>query len=196
MVILSNSAKEKVLSVTFDEAYNYFTTHKDWFMNQMLYLSTHAKTCYTIVYGQSPTLMGLFDSGFDKICGLDPFHVFTTDPSMVRFLKDQPVDFSEDTLNALYQFDKERMDCALINRSLEMMSPEQSRGALIGLHKRLVSRGRVLVVLERSLCVKEHLELLDEAYFEQLINPYFMMESIEEISVEALRYKVYKMRAI
>lgn len=196
MVILSNSAKETVLSVTFDEAYDYYTAHKDWFMNQMLYLSTHAKTCYTIVYGHSPAILGLLSSEFEKICGLDPFHVFTTDASMVQFLKDKPVDFTEDTLNALYQFDKERMDCALINRSLEMMTPEQSRGALIGLHKRLVSRGRVLVVLERGLCVKEHLELLDEAYFEQLINPYFMMESIEEITLDALRYKVYKMRAI
>jgi len=196
MVIISQVAKEAVLSVSFEEATLRLETNRHWIMEKLSYLEVHAPNCYTVVFGHSPFMVGLMQCAFNQIVGLDPLRVFHGRDQLQEEIKDLRLDFSEETLDALYGSSKERFGSGLVNCSLEIMSPEQSRAAMIGLHKRLISRGRVLLIMERSLCVKEHLELLDEDYFEQLISPYFMIETCEEATWDATHYKIYQLRAL
>lgn len=196
MVIISHDAKEAVLAVSYEMSVLEFERRQNWISEELKYLEGHSLDCYTLVFGHSPFLIGLAKGPLSRIKGLDPLTVFHESDSKDANFEMAKFDFSESTLDALYSSEDRNIGSALVNRSLEIMTPEQSRAAMIGLHKRLVSRGRILVVLERSLCVKQHLELLDEDYFEQMISPYFMIESVEETQFETTHHKVYKLRAI
>ncbi len=196
MVIISHDAREAVLEVSYEDAVDCLEMNRVWIMNQLEYLVTHAPRCYTLIFGHSVFMAGLIQSDFQQIAGLDPLHVFHGEGKFQEELKDLRLKLTFETLDALYASPQESYGAALVNRSLEIMTSEQSRAAMIGLHKRLISRGRVLVVLERSLCAKQHLELLDDDYFEQLISPYFMIEKVEESQLSAVHYKVYQLRAI
>jgi len=196
MVILSKEAKEAVLSVSYEEASQRLEANRPWIVDQLSYLEAHSPNCYTVVFGHSPFMVGVIQSAFNQIVGLDPLRVFHGQAMLVDEVRDLRLDFSEETLDALYDSKKERFGSALVNCSLEILTSEQGRAMIIGLHKRLMSRGRVLIIMERGLCVKEHLELLDEDYFDQLISPYFMMENSEETQLDKTHYKIYQLRAI